>query len=51
MTWEHYGCGISEELIVNVTNAMVQHGYKDAGYEYASPLLARAAGGFASAQE
>jgi hypothetical protein len=43
MTWEHYGCGISEELIVNVTNAMVQHGYKDAGYEYASPLLARAA--------
>jgi alpha-galactosidase len=34
MTWEHYGCGISEELIVNVTNAMVEHGYKDAGYQY-----------------
>jgi alpha-galactosidase len=34
MTWERYGCGISEELIVNVTNAMVEHGYKDAGYQY-----------------
>jgi hypothetical protein len=34
MTWEHYGCDISEELIVNITDAMVEHGYKDAGYEY-----------------
>ena len=34
MTWEHYGCSISEQLIVNITNAMVEHGYKDAGYEY-----------------
>ena len=34
MTWEHYGCGISEELIVNITDAMVERGYKDAGYEY-----------------
>eukprot|EP01052_Picozoa_sp_SAG31_P061552 SAG31_NODE_20626_length_569_cov_0.982979_1_plen_47_part_00 len=34
MTWEHYGCGISEGLIVNITNAMVDHGYKAAGYEY-----------------
>ena len=34
MTWEHYGCGISEDLVVNITDAMVKHGYKDAGYEY-----------------
>lgn len=33
-SWNHFGCDISEKLIMEVADAMVNSGMKDAGYEY-----------------
>eukprot|EP00727_Mastigamoeba_balamuthi_P008469 m51a1_g4244 putative alpha galactosidase (516) ;mRNA; r:186781-188844 len=33
-SWNHYGCGISEELIVRTIDQMVSSGLAEAGYRY-----------------
>lgn len=33
-SWNRFGCDVSEELIINMADAMVSSGMKDAGYEY-----------------
>ena len=33
-TWNKFGCDINEELVIEMANAMVSSGMKDAGYEY-----------------
>ncbi|KAI0969668.1 glycoside hydrolase family 27 protein [Xylaria arbuscula] len=33
-SWNAYGCDINETLILDAANAMVEFGFKDAGYEY-----------------
>ncbi|KAI1310163.1 glycoside hydrolase family 27 protein [Xylaria venustula] len=33
-SWNAYGCDINETLILDAANAMVELGFKDAGYEY-----------------
>ncbi len=33
-SWNKYHCDVSEELIMNMADAMVNSGMKDAGYEY-----------------
>ncbi|KAG8945084.1 hypothetical protein FRC04_001245 [Tulasnella sp. 424] len=33
-TWNHFGCGISEDLILSTARVIVQKGLKDLGYEY-----------------
>jgi len=33
-SWNHFGCDVSETLIMEMADAMVASGMKDAGYEY-----------------
>ncbi len=33
-SWNNFGCNVSETLIMEMTDAMVKSGMKDAGYEY-----------------
>lgn len=33
-SWNKYGCDISEQLVMQMTDAMVNSGMQDAGYEY-----------------
>jgi len=33
-TWNHFGCAINESLIIDTMNALVETGFRDAGYVY-----------------
>ena len=33
-SWNKFGCNVSEKLIMETADAMVQNGLRDAGYEY-----------------
>jgi len=33
-SWNKFGCNVSEKLIMEIADAMVESGMKDAGYEY-----------------
>ncbi|KAG8908172.1 hypothetical protein FRB99_008715 [Tulasnella sp. 403] len=33
-TWNHFGCGINEDVILSAAKALVKTGLKDLGYEY-----------------
>ena len=33
-SWNHFGCGVNETLIVETMDALVAHGFRDAGYVY-----------------